>query len=130
MRKNLEDSEMLTESLMQNENDDGEDDELVATISPLDMKMKKLLMLKKDKENQKKGEEQVGYVNADNDDQEFDSAEDEVLEDLEEHEKTQMVKPDSSAFMVDFLKANQKPGQDLSKSRTKSLYNRLHQKQQ
>lgn len=51
MRKNLEDSEMLTESLMQNEHDDAEDDDLVATISPLDMKMKKLLMLKKDKEN-------------------------------------------------------------------------------
>jgi len=31
---------MLQESLMKNDNDDQEDDNLVATLSPLEMKMK------------------------------------------------------------------------------------------
>jgi hypothetical protein len=37
---NLEDSGMLAESLMKNDNDDRDDDDLVATLSPLEMKMK------------------------------------------------------------------------------------------
>lgn len=90
----LEDSGMLAESLVRNDQDDDDDDVLVATISPLDMKMKKLQMLKKDKENKRKGLEDTGYVNADNDDEEFASAEDEVLEDFEEFEKTKILKPD------------------------------------
>jgi hypothetical protein len=37
---NLEDSGMLSESLMKNDNADKEDDDLIATLSPLEMKMK------------------------------------------------------------------------------------------
>lgn len=130
MKKNqgeldLEDSGMLAESLIKNDHDDEEDDNLVATLSPLDMKMKKLNMLKKDKENQRNGLEETGFVNADNDDEEFASAEEEVLEDLEEHEKTKTLKPDSSAFMFGFLRANDRHRDENGESRSATYYQKL-----
>jgi|TARA_B110000285_G_C14967929_1_gene535049 hypothetical protein len=56
--------------------------------------------------NKRNGVEEVGFVNADNDDAGFASAEDEELEDLEEHEKTKDFALDKSNMMFDFLRAN------------------------
>lgn len=84
-------------------------------------------MLKKEKENKKNGLEETGYVNVDNDDEEFASAEEEVLEDIEEHEKTKMTKADQldrSGYLFDFLKANGQKD-DLGQSRTKTYYDKI-----
>ena len=89
------------------------------------MKMKKMQLLKKDKENQRNGLEKTGFVNADNDDEEFASAEEEVLEDLEEHEATKMLKPDQSNYLFDFLKTNDKKKDDLGQSRAGTYYAKL-----
>ena len=121
----LEDSAILQESLLKNDNGDDADDNLIATLSPLEMKMKKMQMLKKDKENKRNGLEETGFVNADNDDEEFASAEEEVLEDLEEHEATQAFKPDQSTYLFDFLKANDKNKDDLGQSRAGTYYKKL-----
>jgi hypothetical protein len=83
---------------------------------------------KKEKENQRNGVEEVGFVNADNDDQEFADAEEEILEDLEEHEKTKRFAPDNSAFMFDFLKANEKQRDEMGQSRAATYYAKLEKR--
>ncbi len=80
-----------------------------------------------EKENKKNGLEETGYVNVDNDDEEFASAEEEVLEDIEEHEKTKMIKADKldrSGYLFDFLKANDGKD-DLGQSRTQTYYEKV-----
>lgn len=64
----LEESGMLAESLLKNDNDDMDDDDLIATISPLDMTRKIAELQQKEKLNKRNGLEATGFVNADNDD--------------------------------------------------------------
>lgn len=97
-------------------------------MSPLEFKAKKANLLKQDKDNKKRGLDETGFVNADNDDQEFASAEDEVLEDLEEHEKTKNFKMDKSGFMFDFLRVNERHKDAMGQSRSATYYQKLEKR--
>ena len=54
MKGNLEDSAHLLKSYLENEQRDQADDDLVATYSPLDLKIKKELAIKAEKERTKR----------------------------------------------------------------------------
>lgn len=88
MKGNLDESAHLLKSYLENEQRDQADDDLVATYSPLDLKIKKELAIKAEKERTKrrKGPTTVGIMDADNDDVEFSDAEAEEIKDVEEHE--------------------------------------------
>jgi hypothetical protein len=105
MQGNLEDSDyLLKDYIAQQEEADQADDDLLATLSPLDMKLKKELAIKAQKEQRKrraKGPDAAGIMDADNDDIEFSDAEAEELQDVEEHE--QGVDLDGSHFMTSYM---------------------------
>lgn len=88
MKGNLEDSAHLLKSYLENEQRDQADDDLMASHSPLDLKIKKELAIKAEKERtrRRKGPEVVAIMDADNDDVEFSDAEAEEIKDVEEHE--------------------------------------------
>jgi len=82
----------------------------MATYSPLDMKIKKELALKAQKQQRKKrtkGPEVSAVMDNDNDDLEFSDAAAEEIQDAEEHEQTGHL--DGSGFMTSLM-ASRKPG--------------------
>lgn len=105
MQGNLEDSDyLLKDYIAQQEEADQADDDLLATLSPLDMKLKKELAIKAQKEQRKrraKGPDIAAIMDADNDDIEFSDAEAEELRDVEEHE--QGADLDGSHFMTSYM---------------------------
>ena len=110
MQGNLDESAYLLKDYLAQEERDQHDDDLMATYSPLDMKIKKELALKAQRQQRKKrtkGPEVSAVMDADNDDLEFSDAAAEEIQDAEEHEEGGHL--DGSQFMTSLM-ASRKPG--------------------
>ena len=123
MQGNLEDSHyLLKDYIDQQEAADQADDDLLATLSPLDMKLKKELAIKAQKEQRKrrqKGPDANAIMDADNDDIEFSDAEAEELQDVKEHEEGADL--DGSHFMTSYMAPRQQAGFGRNSYREKVL---------
>jgi len=111
MQGNLDESDYLLKDYLAQEERDQADDDLMATYSPLDMKIKKEMALKAQKEQRKKrtkGPEVSAVMDADNDDLEFSDAAAEEIQDAEEHEQAGDL--DGSQFMTSLMAARKQPG--------------------
>ena len=113
MQGNLDESDYLLKDYLAQEERDQADDDLMATYSPLDMKIKKEMALKAQRQQRKKrtkGPEVSAVMDADNDDLEFSDAAAEEIQDAEEHEEAEHKGgADTSQFMTSLMAARQ-PG--------------------
>lgn len=115
MQGNLDESDYLLKDYLAQEERDQADDDLMATYSPLDLKIKKELAIKAQKEQmkkRKKGPDVSVIMDADNDDVEFSDAEAEEIQDVEEHEQKQLQAADldESQFMNSFMASRKQAG--------------------
>lgn len=111
MQGNLDESDYLLKDYLAQEERDQADDDLMATYSPLDLKIKKEMAIKAQKEQmkkRKKGPAVSAIMDADNDDVEFSDAEAEEIQDVEEHE--QAADLDGSQFMNSFMASRKQAG--------------------